>query len=104
MFVIGPYLSPFNSPAMDSQNLIAVASGIGVTPVISLIKQYVYTQRCLNLIWICRDPGLVEHFLNNVVFDFGDYGYILIYYTGKRLLSECSGDILKNSYQYLCNR
>jgi len=26
-FVIGPYLSPFSSPAMDSENLVAVASG-----------------------------------------------------------------------------
>jgi len=80
-FVVGPFLSPFSSPAMDSENLVAVASGIGVTPAISLIKQYSNTSRRLNLIWICRDPGLIEHFLHNV--DFGCDGYILIYYTGK---------------------
>lgn len=81
-FVVGPFLSPFSSPAMDSENLVAVASGIGVTPAISLIKQYASTHRRLNLVWICRDAGLVEHFLANV--DFGGYGYTLIYYTGKR--------------------
>jgi hypothetical protein len=80
-FVVGPFLSPFSSPAMDSENLVAVASGIGVTPAISLIKQYSSTSRRLNLVWICRDAGLVEHFLQNV--DFGSDGYTLIYYTGK---------------------
>jgi len=80
-FVVGPFLSPFSSPAMDSEHLVAVASGIGVTPAISLIKQYSSTSRRLNLIWICRDAGLVEHFLQNV--DFGSDGYTLIYYTGR---------------------
>mmetsp|Transcript_19390 Transcript_19390/g.27622 ORF Transcript_19390/g.27622 Transcript_19390/m.27622 type:complete len:950 (+) Transcript_19390:61-2910(+) len=81
-FVVGPFLSPFSSPAMDSEFLVAVASGIGVTPAISLIKQYSHTSRRLNLVWICRDAGLVEHFLQNV--EFSSDGYSLIYYTGKR--------------------
>ena len=81
-FVVGPFLSPFSSPAMDSEFLVAVASGIGVTPAISLIKQYSCTSRRLNLVWICRDAGLVEHFLQNV--EFSSDGYSLIYYTGKR--------------------
>ena len=83
-FVVGPFLSPFSSPAMDSENLVAVASGIGVTPAISLIKQYSSTSRRLNLVWICRDAGLVEHFIQNV--NFGHDGYTLIYYTGCRSL------------------
>ena len=37
-FVVGQFLSPFSSPAMDSENLVAAALGIGVTPAISLIK------------------------------------------------------------------
>ena len=53
-FVVGPFLSPFSCPAMDSEHLILVASGIGVTPAISLIKQYSSTSRRLSLIWICR--------------------------------------------------
>ena len=83
-FVVGPFLSPFSSPAMDSENLVAVASGIGVTPAISLIKQYSNTSRRLNLVWICRDAGLIEHFLHSV--DFGRDGYTLIYFTGHRSL------------------
>ena len=107
-YLVGPYLSPFSSPAMDSPNLIAVASGIGVTPALSLILKYsTATFRRINLVWvsgklqrflvddsqvlnavivscplkICRDPGLVEHFVDNV--DFGTDNYVLIYYTGK---------------------
>jgi len=60
---------------------VAVASGIGVTPAISLIRQYSSTSRRLNLVWICRDAGLIEHFISNV--DFSNNGYTLIYYTGK---------------------
>ena len=82
-YIMGPYLSPFSSPAMDCENLIAVASGIGVTPCISLVKKYSQeTLRRVNLVWICRDPGLVEHFLSNIS-SFGQYGFTLIYYTGK---------------------
>jgi ferric-chelate reductase len=83
-FIMGPFLSPFSSPAMDSENLVAVASGIGVTPAISLIKQYSCTSRRMNLIWICRDAALVEHFLQSL--EFGATGHLLVYYTGKRPL------------------
>ena len=52
---------------MDSPNLIAVASGIGVTPAISLVQEYSQeTLRRVNLVWICRDPGLIEHFITNI--------------------------------------
>ncbi|KAL7465886.1 hypothetical protein ACHAXS_006189 [Conticribra weissflogii] len=91
-FVVGPFLSPFSSPAMDSENLVAVASGIGVTPAISLIKQYASTSRRLNLVWICRDAGLVEHFVTNV--EFSGYGHILIYYTGGNKRSIVLGNDL----------
>lgn len=40
IFSMGPYLSPFSSPAMDSENLIAVATGIGVTLALSLLLKY----------------------------------------------------------------
>lgn len=81
---------------MDSENLVAVASGIGVTPAISLIQQYSNTCRRLNLIWICRDPGLIEHFLHNV--DFGCDGYILIYYTGKERSLVLGDDVPLNIF------
>ena len=67
---------------MDSDNMIAIASGIGVTPAVSLVQKYSKeTLRRVNLVWICRDPGLVEHFITNIAF--GQYGFTLIYYTGK---------------------
>lgn len=96
-FVVGPFLSPFSSPAMDSENLVVVASGIGVTPAISLIKQYSSSTRKVNLIWICRDAGLVEHFASNV--EFSGYGHILIYYTGGKkrslvLLDDLSPNVV----------
>jgi ferredoxin-NADP reductase len=94
-FIMGPFLSPFSSPAMDSENLVAVASGIGVTPAISLIKQYSCTSRRMNLIWICRDAALVEHFLQSLTF--GADGHILIYYTGKRPL-YLNEDLPPNTY------
>lgn len=84
---------------MDCENLILVASGIGITPVISLFRKYLYTERRLNLIWICRDPGLVEHFLSNVEFDFGKNGHSIVYYTGKRLL-VIDRDLPPNIYIY----
>ncbi len=81
---------------MHSENLVAVASGIGVTPAISLIKQYSKTRCRLNLIWICRYPGLIEHFLLNV--DFGCDGYILVYNTGKERPLVLGDDIAPNIF------
>ena len=85
-FIMGPYLSPFSSPSIDCENLIAVATGIGITPCFSLFSKYAHTERRLNLVWICRDPGLVEYFLTSVEFDFADQGHTLVYYTGQRPL------------------
>lgn len=97
-FVVGPFLSPFSSPAMDSENLVVVASGIGVTPAISLIKQYSNTSRRLNLIWICRDADLIEHFLQNV--DFGCDGYTLVFYTGKDRSLDLGEDVPPNVFVF----
>ena len=44
-FIMGPFLSPFSSPAMDSENIVAVASGVGVTPALSILKKYSSTAR-----------------------------------------------------------
>eukprot|EP00956_Cyclotella_meneghiniana_P043431 scaffold269970_cov83-Cyclotella_meneghiniana.AAC.2 len=97
-FIAGPFLSPFSSPAMDSENVIAVASGIGVTPAVSLIKKYSSTSRRMSLIWICRDAALVEHFLPSLELSTG--GWILVYYTGKRPLF-LNEDLPSNVF--LCN-
>ena len=99
-YVVGPYTSPFSSPAMDCENLIAVASGIGVTPAISLVKRYSQeTLRRVNLIWICRDPGLIEHFITNIA-SFGQYGFTLIYYTGKGRDIVLNEDLTPNVFLF----
>ena len=35
---------------------------------------------------MCKDAGLVEHFLSRALNAFGGLGFTLIYYTGKRPL------------------
>ena len=77
-FIVGPFLSPFSSPAMDCEHIIAVASGIGVTPILGIMQKYAYTQRRISLVWICRDAGLIEHFLNRAEMDFAVNGYTLV--------------------------
>jgi len=83
-FITGPYLSPFSSPAMDCENLVVIGSGIGITPAISIFRQYISTKRRVNLVWMCKDAGLVEHFVGTTLNHLGGLGYILIYYTGTR--------------------
>ena len=51
----------------------------------------------MNLIWICRDAALVEHFLQSI--DVGSNGHLLIYYTGKRPLF-LNGDLPPNVHLF----
>jgi predicted ferric reductase len=81
-WVYGPFPSPF-SAATDSDNLVSVASGIGVTPTLGTIK-LLSSSRTVNVVWMCRDADLVEYFLRTVTFDLDAWS--LIYYTGKRKL------------------
>jgi hypothetical protein len=82
-WVCGPFLSPY-STAINYDNIVAVASGIGITPALSLLNLYKASRR-VNLIWICRDNTLIEHFLARETFD--DDAFTLIYYTGDVALS-----------------
>ena len=66
-YVDGPFSSPF-STASGYDNLIAVASGIGITPSISTIVSLGKTRR-VHLIWMCRDADLVEFYMGNIEFD-----------------------------------
>ena len=81
-WLYGPFPSPF-STAIGYDNLICVASGIGITPSISSIVHLAET-RVVHLIWTCRDADLVEFYLNQVQFD--DNAWSFIFYTGKRQL------------------
>lgn len=83
-YVYGPFPSPF-STAFAFDNIIAVASGIGITPSISAIVKLRKTRR-VNLIWMCREPDLVEFFLNKNNMDFDSDAWTFIFYTGSRKL------------------
>jgi hypothetical protein len=76
-------MSPF-STSVEYDNLLLVATGIGITPCLGLINKMKEDRR-INLIWMYRDASLVEFILNSVEFD--DDAVSLIYYTGKRKLS-----------------
>ena len=58
-WVYGPFPSPFSSGG-NFDNLIAVATGIGITPALSAVTALGESRR-VNLIWMCRDPDLVEY-------------------------------------------
>ena len=86
MNIIGPFLSSFSDRAIKTRNAIAVASGIGITPTLSLMQSYVGTKR-INIVWVCRDPGLVEYFLHKVdLASITKFAFAMIFYTGKREL------------------
>lgn len=87
LYVLGPYKSPFSDAAVTTSNAIAVASGIGITPTLSLVLNYAGKKR-INVVWACRDPGLVEYILHK--FDMGAItkkSYAFIFYTGTRELA-----------------
>jgi len=81
-WVSGPFASPY-ATAVEYDNLVLVASGIGITPAMSIITTYKETRRA-NLIWVCRDASLLEFYLDKCNFD--DDGWTLVFYTGKRKL------------------
>ena len=87
LYVLGPYKSEFSDTAVTTSNAIAVASGIGITPTLSLLLNYAGKKR-INVVWSCRDPGLVEYILHKI--DIGAItkkSYAFIFYTGKRELA-----------------
>lgn len=87
LYVLGPYLSEFSDKAVTTSNAIAVASGIGITPTLSLMLNYAGKKR-INIIWMCRDAGLVEYILHKVnIEEITKNSYAFIYYTGKRELA-----------------
>jgi predicted ferric reductase/Ca2+-binding EF-hand superfamily protein len=79
VWIQGPFPSPY-AAAMTFQNLLLVATGIGITPAVACLQNYKEERQC-NLIWCCRDAALVQFYVHNIEFD--DDGFTLIYYTGK---------------------
>jgi hypothetical protein len=121
VFVLGPLASEFSDMAVNTTNAIAIASGwwnlfvralvwsckhltpelllylypgIGITPTISLVNSYAGKKR-INVIWMCRDPGLIEYLLHKVdIAEVTRNSFVVIYYTGKRelVLPSCSSN------------
>lgn len=87
VWIQGPFTSPYEG-AIDFDNLLLVASGIGITPALACLRNH-KDQRRICLLWMCRDPALLEYFLDIVEFD--DDGFTLIYYTGKSPLNIPKG-------------
>ena len=84
VWVQGPFPSPYDSAdAYDNQ--ILVASGIGITPALSVIRAH-KDHRRINLIWAVRDRHLLQFFLRHLYLD--HEGWNLIFYTGKEALEE----------------
>ncbi|KAL7465445.1 hypothetical protein ACHAXS_005802 [Conticribra weissflogii] len=83
-WIKGPFPSPY-SHAGKYDNQILVASGIGITPALAAINAF-KAQRRINLIWACRDPEMLEFFLNQMYLEHD--GWNLIFYTGKKPLKE----------------
>ena len=52
-WIQGPFVSPYNN-ALAFDNTICVATGIGITPALSVIRAH-RESRKINLIWACRD-------------------------------------------------
>eukprot|EP00546_Thalassionema_frauenfeldii_P005161 CAMPEP_0178914310 /NCGR_PEP_ID=MMETSP0786-20121207/11353_1 /TAXON_ID=186022 /ORGANISM="Thalassionema frauenfeldii, Strain CCMP 1798" /LENGTH=679 /DNA_ID=CAMNT_0020587201 /DNA_START=52 /DNA_END=2091 /DNA_ORIENTATION=+ len=92
-WIQGPFPSPFNNS--DSyDNMIIVASGIGITPALSVIQTQ-YQFKRINLIWTVKDIELLVFFLNHATFD--DDGWNLIFYTGKEPLDQHCLDIMASA-------
>jgi len=84
LWLCGPFPSPYNN-AQDFDNMICVASGVGITPALSAIESYRETRRC-NLIWAVRDPSMLVFFLENA--KLCDNAMNLVFYTGKDPLPD----------------
>jgi hypothetical protein len=92
-WIHGPFPSPYDN-AESYDNQILVASGIGITPALYVIRAHKSSRR-INLIWVARDQDLLEFFLRHLYLD--HQGWNLIFYTGKRKLRSAIIDILTNT-------
>lgn len=83
---------PFPSPIMEAdnyENILAIASGIGVTPAVSLAVTLGKSRR-VNVIWMVRDPEIIEFYLRQRFYD--DNAWTIIFYTGKKplVITDCN--------------
>ena len=93
-WIQGPFPSPYNN-AEAYDNQILVASGIGITPALSVIRAHKESRR-INLIWAVRDENLLKFFLDRHLY-LDHQGWNLVFYTGKNELSDQTINALTNS-------
>merc|ERR1712151_55979 len=79
MWVQGPFKSAFHN-AENYDNQILVATGIGITPILSAVSAYNKTRR-VNIVWIVREDDMLTFFLEYLNINKG--GWMLVFYTGK---------------------
>ena len=91
-WVYGPFPSPFLT-ASNHENIIAVASGIGITPTLGTVVSLGGTRR-VNVVWTCRDAELIEYALRTVAFS--KEAFTVIYYTGEHELLLDEGPFREN--------
>lgn len=60
LYVHGPFMTEFSDTAVTTSNAIAVASGIGVTPTLSLMQNYAGRKR-INIIWMVGKLCMICH-------------------------------------------
>jgi ferric-chelate reductase len=92
-WIHGPFPSPYDN-AIEYDNQILVASGIGITPALSVIRAHKDSRR-INLIWAVRDPHLLDFFLRHLYLD--HQGWNLIFYTGREKLKSPTVEALSNT-------
>jgi len=76
-WVRGPYTSPF-SIASNFNNLILVASGIGITPALGVMGQYSGSSRSKFLVWMTSCPYMLKYFAPLL----NDSHVAVLFYTG----------------------
>ncbi len=87
VWIQGPFSSPY-ATSMEFDNLMLVASGIGITPALSCVREHAGERR-VSLLWMCRDASLLEFFLRGYIFQ--DLDFTIVYYTGKSTLQIPKG-------------
>ena len=98
IWVQGPFPSPYAAYAADRDNLLLVATGIGITPALATIQRHAET-RSMSLLWMVRDAALVTFYLREGLLDAVDIA--LVFYTGKTPLSHLEADLRGRSSVYL---
>ena len=57
-WVYGPHPSPF-SGATQAESMVCVASGIGITPTLGIVKLLAGSRK-VNVVWMCRQADLIS--------------------------------------------